>query len=54
MEKQGGWARKLGQAESLGIFKEGQTVLARLMESQMWYPLTGSVALWGESSETGQ
>ena len=54
MEKQGGWARKLGQAESLGIFKEGQTVLARLMESQIWHQLASSVALWGEGLEKGQ
>ena len=33
MEKQLGWASKLGQAEALGISKAGQTVLARLMES---------------------
>ena len=37
MEKQLGWARKLGGAESLGISKVGETVLARLMESQLWY-----------------
>ena len=30
MEKQLGWAPKLGRAESLGISKVGQTVLARL------------------------
>ena len=34
-EKQLGWACKLGGAESLGISKVGQTVLARLMESQI-------------------
>ena len=33
VEKQLGWARKLGRVESLGISKAGQTVLARLMES---------------------
>ena len=34
MEKQLGWAYNLGGAESLGISKAGQTVLAKLMESQ--------------------
>ena len=33
-EKQLGWASKLGGVESLGISKVGQTVVARLMESQ--------------------
>ena len=32
-----------GGAESLGISKAGQTVLASLMESQMWHQLAGSV-----------
>ena len=45
MEKQLGWAHNLGGAEFLGISKEGQTVLARLMESQIWHHLAGSV--WG-------
>ena len=31
-----------------------QTVLARLMESQIWHPPAGSVALWGEGSEKEQ
>ena len=48
MEKQLGWC------ESLGISKAGQTVLARLMESQIWHQLAGSVALLGEGSEKGQ
>ena len=48
MEKQLGWPHKLGGAESLGISKVGQTVLARLMESQIWHQL---VALLGEGSE---
>ena len=43
MEKQLGWVHKLGGAESLGISKAGQTVLARLMGSQIWHQLTGSV-----------
>ena len=38
-------------AESLGISKVGQTVLARLMESQIWYQLAASV---GEGLEKGQ
>ena len=29
----------LGRAQSLGFFKEGQTVLARLIESQIWHQL---------------
>ena len=46
MEKQLGWAQKLGGAVSLEISKAGQTVLARLMEPQIWYQLASSV--WGE------
>ena len=37
MEKHLGWAHKLGGVESLGISRAGQTVLARLMESQIWH-----------------
>ena len=51
MEKQLGWASNLGGAESLGIFKAGQTVLARLMEPQMWHQLAGSV---GKGLKKGQ
>ena len=54
MEKQLGWACKLGGAESLGISKEGQTVLARLMESQIWHQLANSVDLWEEGLAKGQ
>ena len=54
MEKKFGWDHKLGVAESLGISKVGRTMLARLMESQMWHQLAGSVALWGEGLEKGQ
>ena len=43
MEKQLGWTNKLGGKESLGISKAGQTVLARLMESQIWHQLAGFV-----------
>ena len=45
IEKQLRWAHKLGGAEPLGISKVGQTVLARLMESQVWHQLTGSVGV---------
>ena len=34
---------KWSGAESLGISKVGQTVLARLMESQIWHQLASSV-----------
>ena len=51
MEKQLGLACKLGGAESLGISKAGQTVLARLMESQIWHKLPCSV---GEGLAKGQ
>ena len=44
MEKQLGFAHNLGRAESLRL----SPVLTRLMESQMWHQLAGSVALWGE------
>ena len=44
MEKQLRWAHKLGGVESLGISKAGQTVLPRLMRSQIWHQLAGSVA----------
>ena len=37
MEKQLGWVHKLSGAESLGMSKAGQAVLARLMESQIWH-----------------
>ena len=43
MEKQLGWAHELGLAESQGMSLTGQTMLARLMVSQIWHPLTGSV-----------
>ena len=38
-----GWAHKLVGAESLGSSKAGQTVLARLMESQIWHQSASSV-----------
>ena len=46
--------KQLGGTESLGISKVGQTVLVRLMESQICHQLAVSVALWGEGSEKGQ
>ena len=39
---------------SLGISKLHQTVLARLMESQIRHPHSGSGALSGEGSEKGR
>ena len=43
IEKQFGWAHKLGVVESPGISRAGHTVLARLMESQLWHQLAGIV-----------
>ena len=43
MEKQLGWAYKLGGLEFLGISKEGQTMVAMLMESQRWKQHAGFV-----------
>ena len=43
MEKQLGWAGKLGGAEPLWISKVGHTVLARLMGSQIWHQPTSFV-----------
>ena len=40
MEKQLGWAHKLCGLEPLWISKVGHTVLARLMESQIWHQPT--------------
>ena len=54
VKKQLGWACKLGVAESLGICKVGQSVLARLMESQIWHQLAGSVAPGRVGLEKGQ
>ena len=54
MEKQRGWTHNLGGAESLGISKASQTVLARLMESQIWYQPAGSVGgRWGQRRDNG-
>ena len=43
VEKQLGWAGKLGEVESPGISEAGQTMFARLTESQIWHQLAGSV-----------
>ena len=51
MEKWLGWVHKVDVSESLGISKAGQTLLARLMDSQIWHQLAGSV---GGVSEKGQ
>ena len=53
MEKQLGWASKLGGLESLGISEAGQTVLARLMESLIQLQLAGSVAQGGRGVRKG-
>ena len=45
MEKQVGWAHKLVGAESLGISKLGQMVLAWMMESQICLQLASSVGV---------
>ena len=49
VEKQLGWAQKVGWTESLGISRVGQTVLARLLESQVKRQPTSSVG--GELSK---
>ena len=43
MEKKLRCCHKLGGVESLGIFKVGHTILAMLMESQIWHQPIGSV-----------
>ena len=48
------WACKLGNMESLGIARAGQTVLARLIEPHIWHQFAGPVALLGEGLEKGQ
>ena len=45
MEKQLGSAHTLGGTESQGVSRVGQTVLGRLLESQIWHLPVGSVAL---------
>ena len=46
--EQFGRAPKWGEMESQEISKSRQTVLARLMESQIWHLPASSVALQGE------
>ena len=45
---------KFGGTESLGISRAGQTVLAMLMELQIWHLPASCLALWGEGSEKGK
>ena len=45
-EKQLKWAWKFGGTESLEISRAEETVLTRLMESQVWHQPFGPVALW--------
>ena len=52
MGKQLGWGCNLGGAESLWISKVGHTVLARLMESQIWHVEPTSTV--GEGLAKGQ
>ena len=49
-----GWAHKLGGTASQGMSRVRQTVLARLMKSQIWQWLSSSYAVWGVGSEKGQ
>ena len=49
-----GWAQKLGGAGPQRMTRVGQTVWARLTESQIWYPPTSSMALYVEGSEMEQ
>ena len=42
---------ELGGSEPQGTSRTGQTVLARLMKSQIWHLPAGFVALCGEGSE---
>ena len=48
------WKRSLGGIESLGISMVGQTVSARLMESQIWHQPASSMALPRVGSEKQQ
>ena len=54
MEKQLEWAHKLCGVESLEISSGGQTVLARLMESQIGHQPAGFLAVQEEGLEKGQ
>ena len=48
------WESSFDGMESLRISRVGQTVLARLVESQIWHQTAGSVALLREGSKKGQ
>ena len=55
MEKQLGWACKLGGVEPLWISKVGYTMLTRLMKSQIWHQPARTVGGVGEEgSAKGQ
>ena len=54
MEKSLRWTHKVGGMVSQEISKVGQTVLIRLMESQIWHWPAIPVAWWEEGSEKGQ
>ena len=54
MEKQLGLAHKMGGAQSLGISNVGPTVLATLMESQIWHQLACCLVLWAYVLERRQ
>ena len=54
MEKQLGWAYKLGGMEPWRISRVGQTVLARVIESQIWHPLASSAGGGWVGSGKGQ
>ena len=54
MVKQLGFTHKLDGLESLEISKADQTVVASLMESQIWHQSASTVALGEAGSEKGQ
>ena len=54
VEKQLGWAHKLGGADSLRISKVSKTMLVRLMESQIQHQPPGSMALGGGGGAAGR
>ena len=55
MEKQLGWACKLGGVESMGTSNTSQTVLATLMESQIWQQPPGCwlSGVWAQKRDNG-
>ena len=48
------WAYKLSVVKPQESSRAEQTVLVRLMESQIWHLPAVSVSLWGEGSQKGQ